>query len=272
MSDGVNNPTGAPAGTDTKILEQGDAGDTTAKDTNGADGQSYLLDYATREDAEKGIKESQAFGTKKAQEAAEYKRELEDLRRDMELEKLNASVGEMAGYHEQMAKKSQEEQQQAQLEALIQRVEDEGAQVLVSEFNSALYQRDQARQQETEALRKEIAKLQSELTGELSKTARELSPEYQSLKPMIDALKAKPAYEGWTEDQIMTVARELKASEPQDDPASVPPGMGGARVGAVAPEEKKGLTDDEKYRLKHIAGWNDEEIDRMDRRKRGEKV
>lgn len=272
MSDGANNPTGAPAGTDTKILEQGDAGDTTAKDTNGADGQSYLLDYATREDAEKGIKESQAFGTKKAQEAAEYKRELEDLRRDMELEKLNASVGEMAGYHEQMAKKSQEEAQQAQLQALIDRAEEEGVGVVINEMNAAFYDRDKRLSERERAIDDRIKELESKFTGRLDKTARELSPEYQSLKPMIDALKAKPAYEGWTEDQIMTVARELKASEPQDDPASVPPGMGGARVGAVAPEEKKGLTDDEKYRLKHIAGWNDEEIDRMDRRKRGEKV
>ena len=212
MSDSVNNPDGAPAGTTAKTLEQGGAGEPTAKDGDTAtEGQSYLLNYATREDAERGIKESQAFGTKKAQEAAEYKRQLEDLRRDQELEKIRASVDGMTGYHQDLARKSQEEAQQAQLEALIQRAEDEGVGVVINEMNAAFYDRDKRLSEREKAMDDRIKELESKLTGELNKTARELSPEYQSLKPTMDALRSDPKFKDWSDEHLMTVAQELKA-------------------------------------------------------------
>lgn len=271
MSDSQNNPIGNLTGQGTMTIEQGrdPLGADGAPDTDNAADQSYLLNYVSKEDAEKGYKELQALSTKKAQEAAEYKRELEALRMQADMSELKKSVGSVTSMREAEAQRAHEEAFARHIESLKERVGDEGPEVLVDEFNTALFNQKQEFQKELKKYEDVINSLKGEFSGQLGQTRLELSPEYQRLKPTMDELKQQPEFKDSSVEQLMAIAKVVKGKEPDNDPASIPPGMGGSRLGVRATEEPKGLDDARKQFLMDHYNYSKAEVEKMDLRLRG---
>lgn len=270
MSNSPNNPQGTPTGTGSATIEQGGAGQETAKEpASGSDEQSYLLNYASKEDAEKGYKEIQALATRASQEKADLEREVELLRQKGEIDSLKQSVNSVAEREALEAQRNHEEAYARQMESLKERVADEGAEVLVEEFNTALFQQKQQIQEQLKSQQDLIKSLKDELSGQLGQTKLELSSEYQRLKPLMDELKGKPAFASATPEQLMAVANEVKGYMPEEELAPMPPGMGGSRAGIPAPEEPKGLSEDMKAVLKAKGLLSDDQIASAERRLKG---
>lgn len=207
-----------------------------------ADAQTYLRTFKTREDAEVGYTEAQ-------RKISEQGSEVSRLKHELELAKQQSQITQLAEFlaSKEKASKQQDSQlsHQEQLKKLIADFEENGAEPLVSAFDSSIYETNRSIEAVRAEAEKKIAETQASFKAELDRFKLLSSPDYQKHAKVVSELKEK--FSDLSEATLLELAKEMSA---KNESGGYPPGAGGG-YGYTGPNSApQGLSDEYKSKMK----------------------
>ena len=220
-----------------------------------SDGQNFLLDYATREDAERGAKEKQA----KITELANKVKSLESGQMDRRLQMMEEA--QLQTQQERVNASRLEEQQRANqgLEDMRRQIEEDPTKA-VDFYNDLAYQNNQAMKAQRDELTQQFEARIAAMESGVDSRFFENSSEYQTYSEEIGQLKSNSELASLSSTQLLAMAKTMNPDKVVNMAGSAPMGGGGGNPYASAPPRVTGYTDQMKQQMRDKLGYTEEKI------------
>jgi hypothetical protein len=236
------------------------AGEQSSPDQNSAkpegDGQNFLLNYATAEDAERGYKEAQGKITEQASRVKELEAQVQMGKRMEMLEQIqeqNQSTS-LNAVQEMEQRKATEE-----LDRLRQMIEEDPTKSVDLYNDLAFRHKKELKDQEN----KLMEMFESKIAASNKATEQRFlqsSPDFQTYSEEIGKLRSDPELSGLSDKQLLSMARVMVPDKLTNTAGALP--VGGAQgLGYSSPAPKQvGFSDFVKEGMKEKFGYSDEKI------------
>jgi len=256
MTDGQDtSQAGTLDGSGSEIGGQTDPSQNSAKPSEG-DGQNFLLNYATAEDAARGFKEAQSKITELAEknkalaaqsQMAQRLEMMEKIQEQAQLSSVNA------------AKEMEQRKAEDELNRMRQMIEEDPT-TTVDILNDLTFQHNQRlasqEQKITSAFEERLETMKADLDGRFLTT----SPEYQLYSEEIGKLKSQSSLSALNDAQLLDIAKTTNPDKVSNMAGSAPMGTVGGVGYQPPPPQVVGYDEVTRQGMKEGFGWSDQKI------------
>ena len=241
--------------------EQSAPSQDSAKPVEG-DGQNFLLNYATADDAEQGFKAAQSKITEQSEriKALEAERAMDQRLKMLEDLQQQAQQGSVNAARDAELRKAEEE-----LVRMRQMIEDDPTKA-VDIINDMAYRSNQQIKSQEEAMTKMFEERLESMKAGFDARFLQTSPEYQTYSEEIGKLKSQDNLSGLSDAQLLDIAKTMNPDKVSNMAGSAPMGaVSGVGYQPPAPQIQ-GYDDFTKEGMKKNFGWSDEKIAQAEQR------
>lgn len=241
------------------VGEQTPAGQDAAKPPATADtgdGQNFLLDYAKREDAERGVKAGQAKITELANEVKTLKESAQMEKRVQMMEESH-----LQAQQDRVNASSMEAQRMASqgLEDIRKQIEEDPSRT-ADILNDQVYRQNQALAAQKEELTKQFEGQFAAMQSGMDDRFFENSSEYQTYSEEIGQLKLNNELAGLSSPQLLAMAKTMNPDKVVNMAGSAPMSGSGGNVYASPPPVVTGYDDRMKQQMRDMFNYTEEQI------------